>query len=137
MIYHVKGSTKGIGFYDFILNETFFDDIKPKKLRFADVEKNKSKFELKLINKWIGGNKSNKQLNSETGNIVKFCKSQKEIIKFCNDYFKMVHKAAYDSKDGKGLKILTNANGICTSNGNYIWKLTKRNLSDHIFFVLR
>ena len=29
------------------------------------------------------------------------------VIKFCNDYFKMVHKASYNSKHGKGLKIWT------------------------------
>ena len=29
------------------------------------------------------------------------------VIKFYNDYFKMVHKAAYDAKHGKRCKILT------------------------------
>ena len=51
-------------------------------------------------------NKSNKQL-SEIENITNFEKSQEEVINFYNDYFKMLHKAAYDSKHGKGLKILT------------------------------
>ena len=46
------------------------------------------------------GNKSNKQL-SEIENITNFYKSEAEVIKFCNDYFKMVHKAAYDWKHGK------------------------------------
>ena len=43
-------------------------------------------------------------------NIIKFYKSREEIIKFYNSCFKMVHKAAYDVKLGKGLKILTPKN---------------------------
>ena len=54
----------------------------------------------------MGGNKSNKQL-SEIKNIRNFYKSREEIIKFYNHYFKMVHKAAYDWKFGKSLKILS------------------------------
>ena len=88
------------------------------------------------MNKWIGGNKSNKQL-SQIENIVKFCKSQKEVIRFYNDYFKMIHKTAYDSKHGKGLKIIANAKSTWLSNSRYIWKLTKWNSSNHILFVLR
>ena len=38
---------------------------------------------------------------------MKFYKSQEEVIKFYKDYFKMVYKAAYDSKHIKGPKILT------------------------------
>ena len=30
-----------------------------------------------------------------------------EVIKFYNDYFKIVNKAAYNAKHGEGLKILT------------------------------
>ena len=41
------------------------------------------------------GNKSYKKL-SEIENITRFYKSQDEVNKFYNDYFKMVHKAAYD-----------------------------------------
>ena len=52
----------------------------------------------------MGGNKSNK---SEIKNITNFYKSREEIIKFYNYYFKMVHKAAYDRKLGKSLKILS------------------------------
>ena len=63
-------------------------------------------FEPKLSSVSIGGNKSKKQL-SELEKISKFQKSQEEIIKFFDDYFKIVHKAAYDSKHKKGLKILT------------------------------
>ena len=61
---------------------------------------------MKLSSVRIGGNKSNKPL-SEIKNITKFYKSREKFIKFYIDYFKMVHKAAYDSKHGKGLKILT------------------------------
>ena len=135
-MYDFKCLTKGIHFYDFIYTETFFDDIKSKKKTFVGVEKNKKEFESKLMNKWIGGNKSNKQL-SQIENIVKFCKSQKEVIRFYNDYFKMIHKTAYDSKHGKGLKILANAKSTWLSNSRYIWKLTKWNSSNHILFVLR
>ena len=38
---------------------------------------------------------------------MKFSKSREKVIKFYNDYFKMVPKAAYDPKHGKGPKILT------------------------------
>ena len=62
--------------------------------------------QLKLSSVRIGGNKSNKQL-SKIENITKFYKSQEEVIKFYNDYYKMVHKAAYGSKHGKCLKLLT------------------------------
>ena len=44
----------------------------------------------------IEGHKSGKLL-SEIENITKFYKSR-EVIKFNNDYFKMVNKAAYDAK---------------------------------------
>ena len=54
----------------------------------------------------MGGNKSNEQL-SEIENITHFYKSWEEVIKFYNNHFKMTHKAAYDSKHGKGLKLLT------------------------------
>ena len=63
-------------------------------------------FESKLNSAKVGGNKSNKKL-SEMENVMKFYKSQDKIVKFYNDYFKMVLKAAYDVKHGKGLKILT------------------------------
>ena len=63
-------------------------------------------FEPKLSSVRVGGNKPDKQL-SEIENITKFYKSPEKVIKFYNDYFKMVHKAAYDLKHGKGLKILT------------------------------
>ena len=63
-------------------------------------------FELKLSSIRLGGNKSNNQL-SEIENITNFYKSQEEVIKFQNDYLKMVHKTAYNSKHGKGLKIST------------------------------
>ena len=38
---------------------------------------------------------------------MKIYKSQEHVIKFSNDYFKMVYEAAYDADHGKGLKILT------------------------------
>ena len=74
-------------------------------MRFEDLEKNQMEFESKLSSARVGGNKSDKQL-SETENITKFYKSQ-EVIKFYNDSFEMVYKAAYDVKYGKRLKILT------------------------------
>ena len=62
--------------------------------------------ESKLRSVRVAGNKSDKQL-SETEKNRKFYKSRGKVIKFYNDYFKMVHKAAYDVKYGKGLKMLT------------------------------
>ena len=53
----------------------------------------------------MGGNKANKLL-SEIENMTNFYKSREEVIKFYNDYFKMVHRAAYNSKHVKGLKTL-------------------------------
>ena len=38
---------------------------------------------------------------------MQFSKLREEVTKFYNDYFKMVHKAAYNSKHGDELKILT------------------------------
>ena len=38
---------------------------------------------------------------------MNYYKLRQEVIKFNNDYFKMVHEAAQDSKHGKGLNILT------------------------------
>ena len=75
-------------------------------------------FQSKLSSVRMGGNKSNKQL-SEIENNMDFYKSWEENIKFYNGCF----KAVYDSKHGKGLKILTlkqaNASNIthnyCTS----------------------
>ena len=64
------------------------------------LKKNQIEFESKLSSVIMEGNKWNKQL-SEIENIRNFYKSEAEVIKFCNDYFKMVHKAAYDWKHGK------------------------------------
>ena len=66
-------------------------------------EKNQREFQPILSSVRIRGNKSNKQL-SEIENITKFYKSREEVIKFYNDYFKMVYKAANDSKHGEALK---------------------------------
>ena len=102
-IIYFKGPTKDIEFNDFNDPETLFDDIKSRKIRFEDVEKNQIEFESKLSSIRIGTNKPKKQL-SEMENITKFYKSREEVIKSYNDYFKMVHKAAYDSKHGKDSK---------------------------------
>ena len=63
-------------------------------------------FESKLSSIRLGGHKSNKQL-SEIENITNFYKLREQVIKFYNDYFKVVHKAIYDAKHGKELKILS------------------------------
>ena len=70
------------------------------------LKKNHVEFQSKVSSVKLGGNKSNKQL-SEIENNTNFSKSREDVIKFSNNYFKMVHKAAYDSKHGKGLTILT------------------------------
>ena len=113
-MYHFKGPTKDIDFIDFIYAATLFDDIKSEKIRFQDEDKTQRKFEFELGSVKIGSNKSNKQL-SEIENITKFYKSREEFINFYNDYFKMAHKAAYDSKHCKGLKILTPKQMLRTS----------------------
>ena len=46
------------------------------------------------------------QTKSEIEDIKNFYKSREEAIKFYNDCFKIVSKAACDSKHRKGLKIL-------------------------------
>ena len=74
-------------------------------MRFEDAEKNQMEFQSKLSSVRMGDNKTNKLL-SEIENMISFYKSREEVIKFYNDYFKMVHKAAYNSKHGKGLKTL-------------------------------
>ena len=63
-------------------------------------------FKLTLRIVRVGDKKWNKQL-STIDNITKFYKSQEQVIKFYNDYFKIIHKATYIGKNGKGLKILT------------------------------
>ena len=77
MIYHLKSPTKDIDFNDFIDAEILFND-KAKKLRFKNVEKKQMGFQL-----------------HELKSITKIYKSKEEVIKFYN-YFKMIHKAAYD-----------------------------------------
>ena len=61
-------------------------------------------FQSKLSSIRMGSNKSNRRL-SEIENIANFYKLREEVIKCYNDSFKMVHKAAYDPKHEKGLKI--------------------------------
>ena len=63
LIYHFKRSTKDIHFNDFIDTETFFDEIKFKRIRLEDIEKNKMEFKSKLSSGRVGGNKSDKQLS--------------------------------------------------------------------------
>ena len=106
LIYPFKGLTKNIDFNNFMDDETFFDDINSKKIGFEDAEKNQMEFQSKLISVRMGGNKSNKSL-IQIENIMNFYKWWQEVFISYNDYFKMVHKAANDSKHGEGLKILT------------------------------
>ena len=61
---------------------------------------------LKLSSLRIGGKKSDKELR-QTELITEFYKPREDVIKFYNEYFKMVNKAAYDAQHGKGPKILT------------------------------
>ena len=68
-------------------------------MNFENVEKNQMELESKLSIVRVGGNKSDKQL-SEMENITKFERWLKEVIKFHNDYFKTVHKVAYNAKHG-------------------------------------
>ena len=91
LIYHFKGPTKDIDFNDFTDAETLFDDIKSKKIRLEDAEKNQMEFESKLRSGRIGGNKAHKQL-IETENIAEFYKLRDKVIKFYHDYFKMIIK---------------------------------------------
>ena len=90
MINHFKGPPKNIDFNDFTDAITLIDDIKSKKIRFEDVEKNQMEFELSSVR--IGRDKSDKQLR-EIENITNFYKSREQVIKFYNDYLKMVNKA--------------------------------------------
>ena len=73
--------------------------------KFEVVEKIQIEFESKFSSVTIGGNKLDKQL-CEIENITKFYKLPEEVIKFYNDYSKMVNKAPFDAKYGKELKIL-------------------------------
>ena len=66
--------------------------------------KNNEKSELSSAK--VRRNKSDKH-PSEMKNFTKCYKSREKIIKFHNDYFKMVHKPAYDVKHRNGLKTLT------------------------------
>ena len=65
-----------------------------KRIKFEDVEKNRIEFKSHLSSIKIGGNKSDEQL-SEIENITKLYDSWEKVIKVYNDYFEMVHKAAY------------------------------------------
>ena len=56
MIYGFKGSIKDIDFNDLIGAETLFVDIKSKKIKFEDVEKNQMASESKLSSIRVGGN---------------------------------------------------------------------------------
>ena len=80
MIYHLC-PVKGIDFNYFIDTETYFDDMKSKKIRFENIEKNQRKFALKLSTVGIGSNKLNQQL-SEIENITKLYKLWEEAIRF-------------------------------------------------------
>ena len=101
-----KVSTKEIDLNDFIDAETL-DDIKSKTIRFRDIGKNQMKLKLKSSSIKTEGQKSYKQLTTIDNIIKNFCKSREEFIQFCNDYFKMVHKATYYAKHWKEHKILT------------------------------
>ena len=57
-------------------------------------------FEFKLSSARDGGNKSEKQL-SEIENTMKFYQSLEKVLKFYNDYFKIIHKTAYAVKLGQ------------------------------------
>ena len=76
-----------------------------KKIRFEEAEKYQLEFKSKISAARIGGNKSDKQL-SAIENIMEFSKSPEEVITFYNDYFKMIHKVAYDAKHEKRLELL-------------------------------
>ena len=101
-----QGSSKDLDFNNFIDAETLFNVIKSKWIRFENVGTNQMKFKSNLNSVSIGVNKSD-QLLSRKDNITKFHNCQEEVIKLYNKYFKMIHKAVFDAKYGKGLKMLT------------------------------
>ena len=84
LIYHFEDPNKDIDFNDFINAETYFDDIKFKRIRFEDVKKkkkNQMEFESKLNSVKLGGNKSYKQLK-EIKNITKLLNRERRLLNF-------------------------------------------------------
>ena len=64
-----------------------------------DVEKNQMELGSKLGSGRVGGNKTDKQLSE--------IENREEVIQFYNNYFKIVYNATYNTKNGKGFKVLT------------------------------
>ena len=62
LIHYFKGSPKNIYFNDFIDGKTLFNDIKFKRIGFADVAGNLMEFKSKLHSTRVGGNKLEEQL---------------------------------------------------------------------------
>ena len=66
----------------------------------------KKKIKWKLSNIKIGVKKSNKQ-EIEIKNITNLYDMRDEVIKFYKDYSTIIFNTVYDTRHGKGLKILT------------------------------
>ena len=64
LTYHYKGPTANVDFNNFIDVATLFDEIKSKRRKLVDGEKNQMDFESKLSSTRIGGKKSDKQKNA-------------------------------------------------------------------------
>ena len=69
------------------------------------IKKRKIKLDINEIVE--GSKKSEKQKRKAIKNIKTLYESQEKLIKFCNDYFKIVSEAKYKTIYGEELKILS------------------------------
>ena len=106
LIYHYKGPTKDVDFSNCNDAKSLFNMIKNKDIRLINAEENQPERNAKLNNIKLGDKKI-KCTKKVIKNVKKFYDSQESIINFYKDYYLMVINAAYDAKQGTGLKILT------------------------------
>ena len=109
LTYNFKGpNVASVGFIDFKGPNHIFKSIHNdyRALENAGKEQIKLKSDLNHINQGPKHNKSPEQLNA-IKNIKNLYESREEVLEMFNNYAKNMSENIYESKQGKGLKILT------------------------------
>ena len=106
LVYYFKGKSRPENFIGFKDSLAFYKNIKDGYTTLEKAEKKQKTFKLD-INEMIKGGEQSEEQNSAMKNIKTLYESREKVIKFFNDYYKIVSEAKHKTKYGEGLKILT------------------------------
>ena len=108
LTYFYKGHTAPVNFISFKGPLQIFKSIYSGDIALKDLEEDQIKLKTKLgeINTGNPRNRSKEQDNV-INNIINLYESRQKVVQMFNDYPREKFRRIYESKQGKGLKILT------------------------------